>query len=83
MKKKKQGRYVSEITIHTEHFLANLLALRKILGFTLADAKKVINSSSGSSLTLEELIEVNSELTTDEIHTELEEYQIQVTIINQ
>lgn len=33
MKRKKNKRCVYEITVYTEHYLANLLAMTKILGF--------------------------------------------------
>lgn len=80
--KKKEGRYVYDITIHTEHYLANLLALRKILGFTLTESKEVVKMGTGKSLLLTKPIKINSDLSTDEIHQELDEYQIQVKITN-
>ena len=48
--KKESQRYLKSITLNTEHFLANLLALTKILGFTLAEAKPICRMKAGDKL---------------------------------
>lgn len=82
MKRKKNQRCVYEITVYTEHYLANLLAMTKILGFSLSKAKVIAKKTIGKPIGLQPPLCINSELSTDEILMELDEYQIQVKITN-
>lgn len=81
--KKESTRFLSEITFGTDHYLANLLALRKILGIPLSEAKIICKSKIGKTLHLYPFVKVISDNITDNIIAALEEYEIKVRIINQ
>jgi hypothetical protein len=79
--KKESQRYLKSITLNTEHFLANLLALTKILGFTLAEAKPICRMKAGDKLDFCPYVLIKSSM--DYMLAQLEEYEIKVEIINQ
>lgn len=83
MKKKESTRFLAEITFSTDHYLANLLALRKILSIPLSEAKIICKTKPDKTLHLYPFVRIISDLTTDNIIAELEEYEIKVRIINQ
>lgn len=76
-------RLVTSVTVYTDHFLANLLALTKILGWPIKTAKPLAKASPGIRIDLHPGLYVYSELSTDKIKEQLSEYEIKVTLINQ
>lgn len=80
---KESTRFLSEITFGTDHYLANLLALRKILGIPLKEAKIICKNKCGIPLYLYPFVKIRSENTTDEIKEDLIEYEITIKVINQ
>lgn len=81
--KKESKRYVTTIIQHSDHFLANLLGLKTILGMSLADAKHIAKSKPGTEVHLNPYYEIKSHLSTEDLQILLDEYEIEVTIINQ
>lgn len=81
--KKESQRYLKSITLNTEHSLANLLALTKILGFTLSEAKPICRMKAGDKLEFCPYVLIKSSMATDHMLAQLEEYEIKVEIINQ
>lgn len=81
--KKKSTRYITSVTQNSDHFLAILLGLKSILGMPLDIAKTIARSKPGTEVHLVPYYEINSNLSTDEIRNQLDEYEIEITIINQ
>lgn len=81
--KKESTRYLTSVTLHTSHFLANLLALKKILGMPMQLAKTTAKSKPGELTYLVPYFIITSDLSTDKLKAQLEEYEIEITIINQ
>lgn len=81
--KEKSTRFLSEITLGTDHYLANLLALRKILGIPLSEAKIICKTKPDKTLHLYPFVRIISDDITDNIIDALEEYEITIRIINQ
>lgn len=80
----KGKRYLTEITFKTDHFLANLLAVRSFCGITpLSKAKELVNSGK-NGVTINNLhLELNTKLSTDDLVAKLDEYEIYIKITNQ
>lgn len=73
-------RYLTRIKFKTNHFLANLLAINKICGITpISRAKEIVRHGEDSTLN----VEIHTKLSTDDLISKLEEYEIEVTITNQ
>lgn len=83
MKKQESKRYVTSMILHTGHLYANILALTKILGITFTEAKSIAKCKPSEELHFVPYLEIKSDLSTDEILDELDEYEIKPTIINQ
>lgn len=81
--KRNLKRYVTTVTQNSDHFLAILLGLKSILGMSLAEAKPIAKTKPGTKVNLVPYFEIKSDLSTDEIIAQLDEYEIEVTIINQ
>lgn len=69
--------------LHTGHLYANMLALNKILGMPISVAKAIARSKPSEEIQFVPYLEINSNLSTDEIKKELEEYEIEIKVINQ
>lgn len=80
---KKTKRYVTSVTQNSDEFLAILLGLKSILGMSLDIAKPIARSKPGTEVQLVPYYEITSNLSTDEIKSLLDEYEIEVKIINQ
>lgn len=78
--KEKPTRLVTSVTVHTNHFLANLLALTKVLGWPIKTAKPLAKASPGIRIDLHPGLYVYSKLSTDEIKEQLSEYEIEINI---
>lgn len=81
--KKESKRYVTTVIQHSDHFLAILLGLKTILGMSLAQAKPIAKAKPGEEVHLTPYYEINSPLSTDTIKQQLDEYEIEITVINQ
>lgn len=81
--KKESKRLVTSILFHTNHNVANLLAIKKFLGMPLNLATPLSKSKPGTLISLCPYYEIKSDYTTDEIIAGLEEYEVNITIINQ
>lgn len=82
-KKQESKRHITSMILHTGHLYANILALTKILGITFSDAKRLARSKPSEEIKFVPYLEINSDLSTDEIKKELEEYEIEIKVINQ
>lgn len=80
MESEESVRICSAIYIGTEHFLANLLALNKVLGFKLSEAKPLCKKTIAEWIQLNEPVQIKSKLSTDDLICELEKYQIKIKI---
>lgn len=74
--------FVTAIKFNTTHYLANLLAMTKIIGIPLKKARIICKNKPG------EWIEINkhqliSKYPMDNILTELDEYEIEIKTLNQ
>lgn len=78
--KVEEGRKLTEIKFGTDHYLANLLACTKILGIPLSKARTLCKSHPDMNIKVDPPLQIISKLSTDDIHTELDEYTITVTI---
>lgn len=78
--KVEEGRKLTEIKFGTDHYLANLLACTKILGIPLSKARTLCKSNPDMKIKVDPPLQIISKLSTDDIHTELDEYTITVTI---
>lgn len=83
MKKQESKRYITSMILHTGHLYANILALTKILGISFSIAKQLAKSKPSEEIQLCPYIEIQSESPIDDIKTELDEYEIEITVINQ
>lgn len=81
--KKEFKRYITSIVLHTGHLYANLLALCKILGMPLSIAKPLAKAKPSEEIKLCPYFEIKSKLSTDDIKAALDEYEIEITVINQ
>lgn len=81
--KRNPKRLVTSILFHTNHNVANLLAIKKFLGMPLSIAIPLSKSKPGILISLCPYYEIKSNYTTDEIIAGLEEYEVNITIINQ
>ena len=82
-KKSESKRQIISIILHTGHLYANILALNKILGIPFSEAKRLARSKPSEEIQFVPYLEINSNLSTDEIKKELEEYEIEIKVINQ
>lgn len=75
-----EGRKLTEIKFTNDHFLANLLAVNKIIGIPIVDAKKLCKKKPGETIEVNPPLPITSNLTTDELFQYLEEYEIIISI---
>lgn len=75
---------MTEITFKTDHFLANLLAVRSFCGITpLSKAKELVNQGR-NGVTVNNLhLELDTKSSTDNLIAKLDEYEIYIKITNQ
>lgn len=79
MDKPKRKRYVAAIYFGTPHLLANLLALKKILGIPVSKGRELCKLPVGETHTLSN-VEIDSNLDIDDICDQLSEYEIKICI---
>ncbi|QOR56914.1 hypothetical protein [uncultured phage cr60_1] len=82
-KKSESKRQITSIILHTGHLYANILALNKILGIPFSEAKRLARSKPSEEIHLCPYLNLNSNMSTDDIKNELDEYEIEIKIINQ
>lgn len=75
-----EGRKLTEIKFMNSHFLANLLAVNKIIGIPINDAKKLCKNKPGETITVNPPLLITSKFTTDKLFECLEEYEIIISI---
>lgn len=75
-----EGRKLTEIKFANDHFLANLLAVNKIIGIPINEAKKLCKNKPGETIKLNPPINIISKLTTDKLFDALDEYEIVISI---
>lgn len=80
MESEESVRVCSAIYLGTEHFLANLLALNKVLGFTLSESKTLCKKQIAEWILLDKPIQIRSKLPVDNLIEQLEEYQIKIKL---
>lgn len=78
--KVKKGRMLTEIIFNTDHFLANLLAVNKIIGIPIIEAKKLCKNKPGIKIPINPPLPISSKLTTDTLFSKLNEYEIFISI---
>lgn len=81
--KKNTKRYVTSVTLNSEHFLANVFALTKLLGMQFSVARTIVKGRLNTKIDLVPYHEIKSDLNVDDLLSQLDEYEIKVTIINQ
>lgn len=81
--KKESKRYITSMILHTGHLYANMLALNKILGMPISVAKAIARSKLSEEVQLCPYFEIQSKSSTDDIKAELDEYEIEIKVINQ
>lgn len=75
---------MTEITFKTDHFLANLLAVRSFCGITLLSKAKELVNQGRNGVTVNNLhLELDTKLSTDNLIAKLDEYEIYIKITNQ
>lgn len=76
-----KNRQLTEICCNTEHYLANMLAITKLLGVPLQDAKHICKKCTpGKRIALDKPIPIISKLNTDKLFDALDEYEITISI---
>ena len=75
----KNKRKLTEIEFKNNHYLANLLAITKYLGLSLANAKKLCKHPD-IKIAVDPPIEISSDLDTDVIFDKLDEYDIVISV---
>ncbi len=71
------------MVLHTGHIYANILALTKILGISFSLARSIARHKPSEEIQFNPYLEIKSNLSIDEIKDELDEYEIEITVINQ
>lgn len=79
--KKETKRYVTHITVNHEHFLANLFAMRRLLGFPIDVAKTLSQGSLNNVIELIPYREIKSNLDLDDLKKELTDYGIEIKVL--
>ena len=80
----KGKRYLTEITFKTDHFLANLLAVRNICGIgPLYTARDLVYKGKNGAIVTNLHLELDTKLSTDDLIAKLDEYEIYIKITNQ
>lgn len=81
--KKESKRYITSMILHTGYLYANMLALNKILGMPISVAKAIARSKPSEEVQFCPYFEIQSKSSTDDIKAELDEYEIEIKVINQ
>lgn len=74
--------FVTAIKFNTSHYLANLLATRKILGMPLSEARTLCKNKPGEWIKIDKH-QLISKYPMDNILAELDEYEIEIKTLNQ
>lgn len=72
---------ISSIKLETSHFLANMLALTKILNIPIKEAKKIAKLEPGIKHNVS--IRIPNSVSIDKLSNELKQFEITITITNQ
>lgn len=79
--KNNKSKSLVAIKLGTPHFLANMLALTKILNLSIKQAKELAKLEPGIEHKVQ--VKFNSNLSSDKLLEELDEYEITIKITNQ
>lgn len=74
--------FITSIKFNTTHFLANMLAVTKILSIPMSTARTLCKNPPDEWIDIVPNVELKSKNTLDEIITELDEYEIEIKTIN-
>ena len=74
---------VTAIKFNTTHYLANLLATRKILNIPISTARTLCKNKPNEWIEFVSYHELKSKYTLDEIIAQLDEYEIEIKTLNQ
>lgn len=75
--------FITAIKFNTTHYLANLLATRKILNIPMNIARTLCKNKQNEWIELVPYIEINSKNCLDHVIMELDEYEIEIKTLNQ
>lgn len=75
--------FLTAIKFNTTHYLANMLAVTKILGIPMNIARTLCKNKPNDWIKIVPYFELKSKHTLDEILTELDEYEIEIKTLNQ
>lgn len=75
--------FLTAIKFNTTHYLANMLAVTKILGIPMNIARTLCKNKPNDWIEIVPYFELKSKHTLDEILTELDEYEIEIKTLNQ
>lgn len=81
--KKNTKVFVTAIKFNTTHYLANLLATRKILNIPMTTARTLCKNKPNEWIELVPYHELKSKYTLDEVIAQLDEYEIEIKTLNQ
>lgn len=73
---------ITSIKFNTTHYLANMLAITKILNIPISIARTLCKNKPNDWIDIVPYIELKSKYTLDEIIAELDEYEIEIKTIN-
>lgn len=74
--------FVTAIKFNTTHYLANLLAMTKIIGIPLKKARTICKEKPGEWIEIDKH-QLISKYPMDNILAELDEYEIEIRTLNQ
>ena len=80
--KKHTKVFITSIKFNTTHFLANMLAVTKILSIPMNIAKTLCKNPPDEWIDIVPYIELKSKYPLDETIAELDEYEIEIKTIN-
>lgn len=75
--------FLTAIKFNTTHYLANMLAVTKILGISMNIARTLCKNKPNDWIEIVPYFELKNKHTLDEILTELDEYEIEIKTLNQ
>lgn len=81
--KKNTKVFVTAIKFNTTHFLANMLAVNKILNIPISITRTLCKNKPNEWIELVPYHELKSKYTLDETIAQLDEYEIEIKTLNQ
>lgn len=75
--------FITAVKFNTTYYLANLLAIRKILNIPMSIARTLCKNKPNEWIELVPYHELKSKYTLDEVIAQLDEYEIEIKTLNQ